>query len=70
MQKPAMLGFLECSEVFHNCIPTQIQNPVIFRKFMNIQKSDIFKTNTQRLKIEFFAKIVKKLQLFFQSGPS
>ena len=38
MQKPDMLGILEYSEPFHNCIPTHEQ------KFTNIQNSGIFKT--------------------------
>ena len=32
MQKPDILGILEHSEPFHNCIPTDIQNLVIFMK--------------------------------------
>ena len=32
MQKPDILGILEYSEPFHNYIPTNIQNPVIFTK--------------------------------------
>ena len=31
-QKPGILGILEYSKPFHNCIPTHIQNPVILRK--------------------------------------
>ena len=30
--KHGILGILEYSEPFHNCIPTNIQNPVIFTK--------------------------------------
>ena len=56
MQKPDILGILEYSEPFHNCIPTHIQNPVIFTKIgklcvtleylqsWNIQNPDVFKT--------------------------
>ena len=29
-QKPATLGILEYSEPFPNCIPTHIQDPIIF----------------------------------------
>ena len=32
LQKPGILGILEYSVPFHNCIPTHIQNPVIFTK--------------------------------------
>ena len=32
MQKPEILKILEYSETFHNCIPTHIQNHVIFTK--------------------------------------
>ena len=32
MQKPDILGIPEYSELFHNCIPTQIQNPVMLKK--------------------------------------
>ena len=32
LQKPGILGILEYSELFHNCIPTHIQNSVIFMK--------------------------------------
>ena len=32
VQKPGILGILEYSEFFHNCIPTHIQNSVIFTK--------------------------------------
>ena len=44
MQKPDILGILQYSELFHNCIPTHIQNPAILQTFMNIQNFDIFKT--------------------------
>ena len=46
MQKPGIIGILEYSEHFHNCIPTHIQNPVIFTKIgkpcviLEIQNSD------------------------------
>ena len=32
MQKSSILGILEYSELFHNCIIAHIQNPVIFTK--------------------------------------
>ena len=32
MKKPDILGILEYAELFHNYIPTYIQNPVIFMK--------------------------------------
>ena len=41
-QKPGILGILEYSKLFHNYIPTYIQNPVIFTK--KYEYSDIFKT--------------------------
>ena len=31
-QKPGIIGILEYSEPFHNCILTHIQNPVVFTK--------------------------------------
>ena len=32
MQKYGIFGILEYSELFHNCFPMYIQNPVIFTK--------------------------------------
>ena len=32
MQKPDILAIVKHSEHFHNCIPTHMQNPVIFKK--------------------------------------
>ena len=32
MQKPGIFGILEHSVPSHNCIPTPVQNPVIFTK--------------------------------------
>ena len=31
-EKPGILAILECSEPFHNCIPTYNQKPVILMK--------------------------------------
>ena len=57
MQKPGILGILEYSEPFHNCIPTHIQNPVIF-KTRHISRT------ISRFKMAFFAKIVKNYNYF------
>ena len=68
--KPGILGILENPELFHNDIPTHIQNPVILRKIyeyselLTYLKSDTYSEPSQRLKIEFFAKIVKKYNYF------
>ena len=42
-EKPGILGILEYSEPFHNCILMLIRNPVK-QEFAYIQNSDIFKT--------------------------
>ena len=35
MLKPGIFGILKYSELFHNCISTYIQNPVMFTKMAN-----------------------------------
>ena len=64
MQKPGILGILEYSEPFHNCIPKHIQNPVISTKIFEYSELTYLEPNTylepsQRFKMEFFARIVK-----------
>ena len=69
MQKPGIFGILEYSEPFHHCIPTHIQNPVIFIKIdkpcviLEIQNPGFLKSS-QRFKIECFGKIVKSYNYF------
>ena len=70
MQKPGILGILEYSEPFHNCISTYIQNPNIFTKtnkyseLVTYLKHNTYSESSQRLKVEFFAKIVKNYDHF------
>ena len=67
MQKLGILGILQYSELFHNCITTRIFRALSYlRKFTNVQNSDIFKTRQIQhslkdigLRWSFFAKIVK-----------
>ena len=69
MQKADLLGILEYSEPFHNCIPTHIQNPVIFTKIYEYSefwhvKTDTYSELSQRFKMDFFPKIVKNYNYF------
>ena len=71
MQKPGTLGIMEYSKLFHNCIPTHIQNPVIFDENLQIfrtltyLKLDTYFEPSQTFKIGCFAKIVKKTIIIF-----
>ena len=60
MQKAEILGILEYSKLFHNCIPPHIQNCAIFTKIHELT----YLEPSQRFKIEFFAKIVKNYNYF------
>ena len=70
LQKPGMLAILQYSELFYYCIPTHTHNPLILRKIFKIFKTLTYlKPSTcsepsQRIKIEFFAKIVKNYNYF------
>ena len=66
LQKP---GESEIPEPFLNCIPTYIENPVIFAKTFEYStltylKHDKYSESSQRLKMMFFAKIVKNYNYF------
>ena len=57
MQKPGIFRILEYSELFHNCIPTHIQNPVIFTKiyeYSELWQSMTYSEPSQKFKMEFF----------------
>ena len=57
---------LTYSKLFHNCILSHIQNPVIFTKIHKLTclKPDTYLEPSQRFKMEFFAKIVKNYNYF------
>ena len=66
VQKPGILGILEHSEPFHNCILTHLEpchiykNLQIFRT-MTYLKPDTYSELSQRLKMEFFLQNSKML---------
>ena len=57
---------LTYSKLFHNCILSHIQNPVIFTKIHKLTylKPDTYLEPSQRFKMEFFGKIVKNYNYF------
>ena len=65
-----ILGILEYSEPFHNCTLTHIQNPLILTKIYEYSwtlthlKPGTYSEDSQRFKIELFAKIVKRYNYF------
>ena len=70
-RKSGILGILEYSEPFHNCIPMPVQGPVILTKrilgifrTLTYLKPSTYLEPSQRFKIEFLAKIVKNLNYF------
>ena len=70
MQKPEILGFLEYSEPFYNCIPTHIQNPVILTtiyehsKLRHIFNPAHIQNPLKDLRWSFLQKIVKNFDNF------
>ena len=67
-QKSGLLGILEYSKSFHNCITRHIQNPVIFTKIYEYSnsgiKTDTYAEPSQRFRMTFSAKIVKNYNYF------
>ena len=65
--EPGILGILKYSELFHNCIPTHIQNPVIFTKIfitLTYLKPVTYSESSQRFWMEFSPKIIKDYNYF------
>ena len=68
-QKAGILGILEYSEPFHNCIPTHsepchINDNLRILRTLTYLKPDTYSEHSQRFKITFFANIVKNYFYF------
>ena len=56
MEKPGILGILEYSELLHNCIPTYIENPLIFTKMYKYSELSHVQNPPKKVKMEFLQK--------------